>query len=50
MPLGRTGRRWRHNIKLIFKKWNGRMDWIDLAQDKGKWWAVVNSRMNIRLP
>jgi len=43
MPLRRTGPRWRHNIKLIFKELKGRMDWIDLAQDIEKWWAVVNS-------
>ena len=29
------------NIKHIYKKWDGGMDWIDLAQDKNRWWAVV---------
>ena len=28
----------------------GGMDWIDLAQDKDRWWALVNAVMNLRLP
>ena len=26
------------------------MDWIDLAQGRGRWWAVVNTVMNFRVP
>ena len=26
------------------------MDWIDLAQDKDRWWAVVNAVMNLWVP
>ena len=26
------------------------MDWVDLAQDKNKWWAVVNAVMNLLVP
>jgi hypothetical protein len=29
--------------------WDG-MDWIDLAQDTDRWWALQNTVMNIRVP
>jgi hypothetical protein len=28
----------------------GSMDWIDLAQDRDRWWAVVNAVMNLQVP
>jgi hypothetical protein len=28
----------------------GGMDWIDLAQDKNRWWALVTMIMNLRVP
>jgi hypothetical protein len=28
----------------------GDMDWIDLAQDRNRWWALVKKVMNIRVP
>ena len=28
----------------------GGMDWIDLAQDKGRWWALLNAVTNLRVP
>jgi hypothetical protein len=37
-------------LKWIFKQWDGGMDWIDLAQGRGRWWAVVNTVMNFRVP
>jgi hypothetical protein len=42
-PLGRSRRRW-VNIKIDFREigWGG-MDWIDLAQDRDQWRAIVNT-------
>jgi hypothetical protein len=36
-------------LMWIFKKWNGGMDWIDLAQDRERWQVVVNSVINLRV-
>jgi len=35
-------------LKSIFKKWDGDMDWIDLAQDRDRWRALVKAVMNLR--
>jgi hypothetical protein len=50
-PLGRTRRRWVDNIKMNLREigWNG-MGWIDLAQDRDQWRALVNAVMNLRVP
>jgi hypothetical protein len=39
------------NIKMDLKekRWNG-MDWIDLAQDRDQWMALVRAVMNLRVP
>jgi hypothetical protein len=49
-PLGRPRRRWEDNIKMDLQEvgWGG-MDWIDLAQDRDRWRAVVNAVMNLRV-
>jgi hypothetical protein len=26
------------------------MDWIDLAQDRDRWWALLNAVMNLQVP
>jgi hypothetical protein len=48
-PLGRRRHRW-DDIKMIFRKWGAGMDWIDLAQDRDRWRAVINAVMNLRFP
>ena len=45
--IGRDGR---IILKWIFTKWDGDMDWIDLSQDRDRWWAVVNAAMNLLVP
>jgi hypothetical protein len=50
-PLGRPRFRWVDNIKINLREtgWDG-MDWIDLAQDRDQWKALVNTAMNLRVP
>jgi hypothetical protein len=50
-PLGRPRRKWVGNVKIDLREigWDG-MDWIDLAQDRGKWRALVNALMNLQVP
>jgi hypothetical protein len=49
-PLGRPRRRWVDNIKIHLREigWDG-MEWIDMAQDKDQWRALVNTVMNLRV-
>jgi len=37
-------------LKWIFKKWNEGVEWINLAQDKDWWRAVINTVGKIRVP
>ena len=50
-PLGRPRRRWEVYIKKDLQEvaW-GRMDWINLAQDRDRWQALVNAVMNLQVP
>jgi hypothetical protein len=50
-PLGKPRRRWEDNIKLDLGKigW-GDMDWIDLAEDRDQWRALVNTVMILWVP
>jgi hypothetical protein len=36
-------------LKWILKKWDGGMEWIDMAQDRDRWRALVNAVMNLRI-
>jgi hypothetical protein len=50
-PLGRPNRRWEDNSKTDLQEMEcGCMDWIDLAQDRDRWRAVVNETMNLLVP
>jgi len=50
-PLGRPKRRWEDNIKMDLQEMGcGCMDWIDLAEDRDRWRALVNAVMNLRVP
>jgi hypothetical protein len=50
-PMGRPRRRWEDNIKMDFLGMGyGGVDWIELAQDRDRWRAVVNAVMNLRDP
>jgi hypothetical protein len=50
-PLGRPRRRWEDNIKMDLQEvgWGG-MNWIDMAQDRDRWRALVSAVMNLWVP
>ena len=49
--LGRPKRRWENNIKMDLQEVGcGGMDWIELAQDRDRWPALVNRVMNLWVP
>jgi hypothetical protein len=49
--MGRPRRRWEDNIKMdLLEVGCGGMDWIELAQDRDRWRALVNAVMNLRVP
>jgi hypothetical protein len=50
-PLGRPRRRWVDNIKIDLREigWDGE-DWVDLAQDRDQWMALVKAVMNLWVP
>jgi hypothetical protein len=50
-PLGRLRHRWIGNIKMdLLEIGLSVVDWIDLAQDRYRWKALVNTVMNLRIP
>jgi len=49
--FGKSRSRWEDNIKMDLQEVGCEgMDWIDLAQDRDRWRALVNAVMNIRVP
>jgi hypothetical protein len=49
-PLGRPRRRWKDNIIYLKEVGCGGMNWMELAQDRNTWRALVNAAMNLRVP
>jgi hypothetical protein len=50
-PLGRPRCRWEDNIKMKLQKVGGvRGDWMELAQDRDRWRALVGTVRNFRDP
>jgi hypothetical protein len=49
-PLGRPRRRWEDGIRMDLREigW-GNVDWIQLAQVRDRWRALVNTVMNLRV-
>ena len=50
-PLGRPRHRWEDNIEVDLQEVGcGGMDWIELAEDRDRWRALVFMVMNLRVP
>ena len=50
-PLGRPRRRWEDNIKMDLQEVEGGCGkWVELAQDRDRWRALVNTVMNLQVP
>ena len=50
-PLGRPRHRWEDNIRMDLRKVGcGCVDWMELAQDRDRWRALLSAVMNLRVP
>ena len=50
-PLGRPRRKWKDSIKMDLQEVGGVCgDWMELAQDRDRWRALVSTLMNLRVP
>ena len=49
-PLERPRRRWEDNINMDHQEVGGGGDWMELAQDRDRWRAFLNTMMNFRVP
>ena len=49
--FGRPRHRWEDNMEMDLQEEGlGGMDWIDLDQDRDRWWALVKAILNLRVP
>ena len=48
--MGRPRRRWEDNIKMDLQEVGGGGDWMELALDRDRWRALVNTVMNLWVP
>jgi hypothetical protein len=49
-PLGRPRRRWVDNKMDLRERGGDGVDWMDMAQDRDQWRALVNTVLNLRVP
>ena len=50
-PLGRSRRRWEDNIRMDLNEISiNRKNWVDSAQDRNYWRALLNEALSIRVP
>ena len=50
-PLGKPRRRWEDNIKMDLQEVGGSFgDWMELAQNRDRWRALVSTVRNLRVP
>jgi hypothetical protein len=50
-PLGRPRRRWEDGVRMDLQEVGcGCDDWIGLAQDRDRWWALVSAMRNLQVP
>ena len=49
-PLGKPRRRWEDNTKMDLQEVGRGVDWIELAQDRDRWRALVNAVTNLQVP
>ena len=50
-PSGRPGHRWEYSIRMVLKEIdNSAINWVDSAQDRDYWRALVNVTLNLRIP
>ena len=50
-PLGRQRHRWEDNIEMDLQEvGGGHGDWMKLAVDRDRWWALVGTLSDFRVP